>query len=671
MPDHRRPAAPDRAGRSTAREDGFCLANVRVVDLRHGEVLPPQDVRVRNGRVTAVGPAMEGGEPLPRTDCHGLHLLPGLCDMHVHFSDVSEGWAYLTAGVTTVRNMSGSPFHRAYASAVAEGACVGPRLISTSPILDGRGPSGKPYLGESYVVDSGSAAARYVADFVRLGYTQVKVYSWLDPLVHGSVGAACRDLGVRLVGHCPMEMTFEQAIGNGQTCFEHWTNLTYDPRTNRGCGGASGGGGAGGNPDAAMDVLRRFDWERFATLIADCAAGGVFVCPTLTAHEPVADQELTARDGWEVRPDISALWSAASAITRSSAQIALDRMYLEFASRVTAQFQAAGGSVLAGTDTPDPCIPPGRGLHRELDLLSRSGMGALEALRSATAVPAGFLGAPDDGFIEVGSRADLVLLRSNPLADVRAVRDVEEVVADGVLLDQHTLGELRAARGALVERPRWGDGEPRVPRVCRSSRTYRRWSEHSPPTERLQVDLVERPRGRLQVREILWSFDSITWRTVELDSDGCLRWGVVEEECPLGQSVSHFEVDGDRITGWVRGPGSRSEASWCVRIPDRAASVAVDEPGSLTAVFWQLRAAWRRGRHALLVPPSLDGELPCLEGAIAAVAGNGVALKQTRTGGLILKRFQVDSDGWLSRISECIRGHVLEYRRVNEPSRPS
>ena len=54
--------------------------------------------------------------------------------------------------------------------------------------------------------------------------------------------------------------------------------------------------------------------------------------------------------------------------------------------------RAAGQPIVAGTDTPNPFIPPGRSLHRELELLVDSGLSPIEALRAATLRAAELLG---------------------------------------------------------------------------------------------------------------------------------------------------------------------------------------------------------------------------------------------------------------------------------------
>jgi imidazolonepropionase-like amidohydrolase len=63
----------------------------------------------------------------------------------------------------------------------------------------------------------------------------------------------------------------------------------------------------------------------------------------------------------------------------------------------------------------------------------------MDVLRCATARAAEALGRDDLGTIAPGKRADVLLLRRNPLDDVSALRDIERVVADGRVFEPEEL----------------------------------------------------------------------------------------------------------------------------------------------------------------------------------------------------------------------------------------
>lgn len=92
----------------------------------------------------------------------------------------------------------------------------------------------------------------------------------------------------------------------------------------------------------------------------------------------------------------------------------------------------AGVPVLAGTDATPYSPGHGAGLHRELELLVRAGLGNEETLAAATSVPARHFGLDDRGRISPGLRADLVLVAGDPTADIRATAAIVDVWRRGV-----------------------------------------------------------------------------------------------------------------------------------------------------------------------------------------------------------------------------------------------
>jgi predicted amidohydrolase YtcJ len=92
----------------------------------------------------------------------------------------------------------------------------------------------------------------------------------------------------------------------------------------------------------------------------------------------------------------------------------------------------AGLPVMAGTDKG----VPGFSLQRELEIYVQGGLTPLEAIQTATIMPARAMKLDKDlGTLEVGKRADLVVLDANPLDDIKALRSARWVARDGVLYD--------------------------------------------------------------------------------------------------------------------------------------------------------------------------------------------------------------------------------------------
>lgn len=130
------------------------------------------------------------------------------------------------------------------------------------------------------------------------------------------------------------------------------------------------------------------------------------------------------------------------------------RAFYEKGLEITGAAHAAGVRVLVGTDGGDSFAFPGSGMHDELAELAKAGLTPAEALRAATSSPAEFLGqAERHGTIEVGKRADLVLLDGNPLDDIGNVRRIRAVVFRGETLDRARLDDLLRQAEAAAARP--------------------------------------------------------------------------------------------------------------------------------------------------------------------------------------------------------------------------
>ncbi len=117
--------------------------------------------------------------------------------------------------------------------------------------------------------------------------------------------------------------------------------------------------------------------------------------------------------------------------------------------KTIAAFHEAGGKITLGTDhVSNGNHLPGFGVHRELDALVRNGIPAADALKIATINGAKALKIDSDhGSIELGKVADLVIIKGDPLENIRNTRNVQKVVRAGVVYDAAEL--LDKVRGKL------------------------------------------------------------------------------------------------------------------------------------------------------------------------------------------------------------------------------
>jgi imidazolonepropionase-like amidohydrolase len=112
-------------------------------------------------------------------------------------------------------------------------------------------------------------------------------------------------------------------------------------------------------------------------------------------------------------------------------QLGVERMMM-----VARTFHEAGIPIVVGTDSG--CWPHFLNLFhgpttlREMELLVAAGMEAAEVIASATRIPAEMMGIEQEvGTVEVGKRANLLILAGDPLEEISSLKSLLWVVKDG------------------------------------------------------------------------------------------------------------------------------------------------------------------------------------------------------------------------------------------------
>jgi len=111
---------------------------------------------------------------------------------------------------------------------------------------------------------------------------------------------------------------------------------------------------------------------------------------------------------------------------------------LRYSQRNVRRLYEGGVPIVVGTDAPSPWDMAVHHFHgpttlREIELLGQAGLPAIAAIVAATRTPAEMLGlAHELGTVEVGKRADLLIVGADPLEDLRALRMIRWTVRDGV-----------------------------------------------------------------------------------------------------------------------------------------------------------------------------------------------------------------------------------------------
>lgn len=443
----------------------FAITNATLVSMATADLVPHQTLLVEDGTISAIAPSRElQVDGIHTIDATGLFAMPGLADMHVHYWDPREAPLFLANGVTLVRNMSGAPFHLALSRLVDGGELPGPRVVTTSPVVDGPGDTGLPMLPGSAVLHEPEEAAALVTRFAERGYEQTKALSWLRLNVLHALGRAAADAGLRVVGHCPEGVSFEEGIAAGITCFEHLAGIGYGhlqhgavlPTDRR-----SSLSPELFNPDILRSIVHNLDLDSIRRLASRMAAADVWNCPTIVVRQQLCQEpghSLADPNLRYVPPAWLHAYSVVAKLPRGGlsfdAWAALVREQAELFIRVVSVLHSEGAPLLVGTDTPNPFVVQGFSVHQELANFVAAGMTPYQAIRCATVEPARFLGESHIwGTLAPGMRADVLLLRSNPLDDVTAVSQLEGVAINGFYLSRPRLDALLEQRAAFVPSP--------------------------------------------------------------------------------------------------------------------------------------------------------------------------------------------------------------------------
>lgn len=445
------------------------IRHATVVDVEHARVIADQAVATAGDKIVAVGSDAKIAKQWTarRTvDAGNRYLIPGLWDMHVHFGGgpalIEENKAllplYVAHGITTVRDASGDlPYDvLRWRRAISEGSLFGPRLLSSGPKIEGIKPVWKGTLETGSEADVDKAVAQLKTldvDFVKITDSTLKPELFLHAV------RQVRAAGMRASGHIPMALTVRQAVDAGISSIEH---LDYAFKAGVKDEAAIAADFAAGRIDRA-EANRRLDagFDRTTAMAAyrHLAEKGVFVTPTLNGGRILAhlDQDDHRDDDYlaYIGPGLRATyaWRVERAAKADAAAIAARHAHFEREAAVLPMLQAAGVTIMAGTDAGflNSFNYPGIGLHDELALFVEKGLTPAQALVSATRAGPAWFGKLDRyGSIDRGKAADLVLLDRNPLEDIAATRAIHAVILRGTVHDRAALDRMLAETRAKV-----------------------------------------------------------------------------------------------------------------------------------------------------------------------------------------------------------------------------
>jgi imidazolonepropionase-like amidohydrolase len=375
------------------------LQNVTLIDGSGREPQTGMDVLLSEGRINALGSTgsllVEPQETVMYA-LHGMTLLPGLIDCHVHiFADAGpEGRintdealgvallraAYhvrctLEAGITTVRDLGGQA-HMEFAlrQAIADGYCKGPRLVLAGKLLSMTSAGAEAFRGMYREADGADEVRKAAREQLKAGADVIKV------MATGAVMTPGEQPGASQFTLEEMRAAAEEAHKVGRKMAAH----------------AHGSAGILTAVHAGADTIEHgsllYESPEAIRLMAERA---IFLVPTLAT---------------------GAMATHGSSIPTFMAEN--DRRLGDAPQRSVLAALNAGIPIAMGTDSGVPFVRHGDNAV-ELVLMVEAGLSPMQSIVAATSNAARALGLQDQiGTLEVGKCADLLVIDGNPLRNI-------------------------------------------------------------------------------------------------------------------------------------------------------------------------------------------------------------------------------------------------------------
>ncbi|MCI0566866.1 MAG: amidohydrolase family protein [Acidobacteria bacterium] len=384
----------------------------------------------------------------------GETILPGLIDAHVHLrtsgvvsftfarrqSQAEEVFrrslrAELLGGVTQVRDMH-MPLEigRKLTKQLQEEPTLGARLIYAGPMLTAPGGYGAPQAieiaspveGRERVEELALGGAEVIKIAVTSRTVNQSAIPCMKPEVVRSIVEAAHERGLPVAAHvaAATAVDLKIAVTAGVDSLEHMPG-SWDPL---------------GVPDTLYST---------SGLVPEILARHITIVPTLSAEvgETYGPMISDLSDDPSLRLRLTPFQRHVLALnledfahnSKRQAMAAAGRRRMQISLEEIGRLHEAGVSLAAGSDAGSGFTFHGN-LHTEIELLNQGGLSPLEAIRSATQESARLLGVLEDqGTVEVGKRADLLIVRGDPLKQLRLLRAVDRVVIAGRVVDVQRL----------------------------------------------------------------------------------------------------------------------------------------------------------------------------------------------------------------------------------------
>ncbi len=446
-------ANPHMPMKSPIPDKAYFIVNVTVIEVEKGMAVPGQTVITAGSRIEKISNTGDIGIPegAQTIDGHGLYLIPGLVDAHVHYLDADVfGRLMIVNGVLLVRDM-GMPteYILKLRDELNRGEKLGPEMVATGAILDGDPPLILSISLGIRTPEDGRAAVRKQAD---AGVDMIKVYSGLDRDVFLAIVAEAQKYGLKVVGHVPDSIYLEDAAAASLRSSEHFfgfekviAKLLGEPVKLHYAGM--------GSEASYLQRLGEVNPAKLQAVYQQIQANGMTICPTIVVFKVGTNMREFQTKNFPrnayISKNVLEIWKSQWSLQADEP----DFVWQNWAQMVSG-LNDAGVPLMVGTDLMVPGIFPGYSVHEEMAIWQEAGIPPADVLRSASLVPAQFMGLGDRlGSISEGKTASMVIVRANPLEDIRNAELIEGVFLRGQYYSRKDLDQLLAEAKDLALNP--------------------------------------------------------------------------------------------------------------------------------------------------------------------------------------------------------------------------
>lgn len=464
----------------------YKITNVNVIDVINETIKYNHDVVVENGIITSITPndqsqttdlikntakvnSINNVNILTIIDGDGKFLIPGLWDNHSTVLKISPeiGFPlYIANGVTSIRSNLSCPNENkmsVYAcmkdkvqwnKEIKSNNMVGPTIEGwgTYPITGTRkNHPDSPIYHSATTVEHAQQVVEHYAKYPEAQRPFfLKTYNWIKPEQYKELSRYAKQYGFELSGHMQRSLLLTDVVDAGQRSIAHARLFMFD------CSTLSAELRAGKYkkiplPELYRILISTFDEKECRAKYEYLAKSDIFLNPTLMTRRNdyyVVANKLNEIQGLDYVHYLMMMEFEEDSVklgeSLSSEDIRAFKDFYSLSARSIAQAQKSGVKILAGTDSWSEYNVPGFSLHEELRALNDAGLDNYAILQAATINGAKYFRIADEvGSLDVGKRADMVLLDANPIENIKNAQVINIVFKGQEIYKKPKLKQLK------------------------------------------------------------------------------------------------------------------------------------------------------------------------------------------------------------------------------------